>query len=64
MALLDCGDSLKVAREIGKNPRKTAHEYLMSNQQGHVSYVKLMRFIELFTFPMAATGINSGGVSL
>ena len=22
----------------------------MSNQQGHVSYVKLMRFIELFTF--------------
>ena len=24
---------------------------IMSNQQGHVSYVKLMRFIELFTFP-------------
>ena len=42
-------NSLKVAREINEQ------------SGGHVRYIELIRFIVLFTFPMVATGLNSGG---
>lgn len=35
----------------------------MSNWQGHVIDVELIRFIVIFMFLMEATGINSRGVS-